>query len=66
MNPNEEQLKQAYALISAARQHGFITHLHAMGKSANEIAHLHDRYVPDSVARDQYLHGLREAISGGK
>lgn len=66
MNPNEEQVKQAYALISAARQHGFITHLHTMGKSANEIARLHERYVPDSIARDQYLYGLSEAILGTK
>jgi len=60
----EEHIKQAQEAISAAKQRGFISHLHALGKSASEIEKLHGRYVQDDAKRTEYLTNLRSAILG--
>jgi len=63
--PTEEQIKEAQEQVLAAKQRGFITHLHEYGKSASEIEKLHARYVKDDAKRLEYMNGLREAILGG-
>lgn len=60
----EEQIKEAQTAIEAAKQKGFIAHLHANNKSASEIRTMHERYVQDDAKRTEYLSGLREAILG--
>jgi tRNA A37 threonylcarbamoyladenosine synthetase subunit TsaC/SUA5/YrdC len=64
--PTDEQIKQACEMLKAAKQRGFINHLHANGKSAAEIEKLHARYVEDDAKREEYLGGLRTAILGAE
>ena len=61
----EAQIKEARAQVAAAKQRGFIQHLHACGKSASEIQAKHTRYLQDDAKRLTYLEGLRSAILGG-
>lgn len=69
MTPQEqiqlEKFASEYAdMTRKAKQEGFITHMSAMGKSAEEICRRHAQYVELDKKRESRYEGLRSAILG--